>query len=73
MRSASGSARPCAVGFARDRQHRLDTLQRGGLLGGAVGTVPGDEDVHRAAELDGGGERLLGGIIELAAGVLGDQ
>ena len=54
-------------------QHLVDAVELGGGIGRAFAVLAGDEDVHVAAERLGGGQRLVGGVLERLVVVLGEQ
>src|SRR5437868_5672597 len=54
-------------------QHFLDAVELGGGVGRGLGVLAGDENVHVAAKLLGGGERLAGGILQRLVVVLGQK
>ncbi len=60
-------------GVAVRRQHGLDAGEGGRFLRGAVDVAACHEDVDRRAKGVGGGECLVRGVTERAAGMVGDE
>ena len=55
------------------QQHLLHAIELGGGIGGRFAILAGDQNMHVAAERLGGGERLVGGVLERFVVVLGDE
>ena len=61
------------VGGRVREQHLLDAVELGGGVGDRLAARAGDEDVHVAAERLGGGQRLVGRVLERLVVVLGEE
>src|SRR5438045_802238 len=67
-----GSA--AAAAFSTGALPLLDASELGGGIGGSLGAgTTCDQHMHVAAELAGGGQRLVGGVLEVTCFVFGNQ
>jgi hypothetical protein len=61
------------VGGRVSEQHSLDTVELGCGIGGRLAIVAGDQHVDVGADLFGGGQRLVGSVLERLVVVLGEK